>query len=154
MKVKVNNINRLSSAFERLIIKLQEVDDFCVEMTKDITHQDLSLIGYIGREDEVIMRQVAAFCEVPLSTATWTVDKLVDKKYLKRVNSREDRRIVKVSLTKKGVGVFDLFQSKKHELGERMLSNLPKERQDKFIETMEYIARNLQVPVDPVKIRN
>ncbi|MDH3711295.1 MAG: MarR family transcriptional regulator [Cyclobacteriaceae bacterium] len=147
MKVKANNITRLATAFERLMVKMEEVDDFCVELTKDISKQDLSLIGYIGRQEEVIMREVATYCEVPLSTATWCVDKLVEKKYLKRVNSQEDRRIVKVSLTKKGQGVFELFQSKKYEMGERMLGNLSKERQEAFIETLEYIARNLQAPV-------
>lgn len=144
MKVDTENINRLGTAFERLLLKLEEVDNFCIELTKDITKADLSLIGYIGRENEVIMRQVAEFCEVPLSTATWTVDKLVDKEYLKRVNSLEDRRIVKVSLTKKGTGVFDLFQQKKFEMGERMLSNLSTEKQEFFIQTLEQIAKNLQ----------
>ena len=80
MKVDAGNINRLGLAFEKLLLKLEEVDNFCMELSKDITKADLSLIGYVGRENEVIMRQVAEFCEVPLSTATWTVDKLVDKK--------------------------------------------------------------------------
>lgn len=144
MKVDAGNINRLGTAFERLLLKLMEVDNFCVELTKDITKADLSLIGYIGRANEVIMRQVAEFCEVPLSTATWTVDKLVDKEYIKRINSLEDRRIVKVSLTKKGTGVFDLYQQKKFEMGERMLTNLSLEKQEFFIQTLEQIAKNLQ----------
>ena len=144
MKVDAGNINRLGLAFEKLLLKLEEVDNFCIELTKDITKADLSLIGYVGRENEVIMRQVAEFCEVPLSTATWTVDKLVDKKYLRRVNSLEDRRIVKVSLTKKGTGVYDLFQQKKFEMGDRMLTNLSLEKQEFFIQTLEQITKNLQ----------
>ena len=150
MKVDAGNINRLGLAFERLLLKLEEVDNFCIELTKDITKADLLLIGYIGRENEVIMRQVAEFCEVPLSTATWTVDKLVDKEYLKRVNSLEDRRIVEVSLTKKGIGVFNLFQQKKFEMGERMLTNLSIEKQEYFIKTLEQIAKNLQSHLEDI----
>lgn len=148
MKVKKENIARLGQAFERLILKLEEVDNFCVELTKDITKQDLSLIGYIGNNGEVIMRQVAEYCDVPLSTATWNVDKLVEKKYLQRFHSEKDRRIVKVSLTKKGIGVFMLFQQKKSEMGQRMLSVLSAENQLAFIEYLEQIAQNLQTQLE------
>jgi len=150
MNVKKENILRLGQAFERLILKLEEVDDFCVQLTRDISKQDLALISYIGGEGETIMRQVAEFCEVPLSTATWTVDKLVDKKYLNRVNALDDRRIVKVSLTKKGIGVFVLFQQKKFEMGQRMLSDLSEEKQRTFIEIAEQIAKNLQSHLDTI----
>lgn len=148
MKVKKERILRLGKAFERLILKLEEVDNFCVELTRDIEKHELALISYIGVEGETIMRQVAEFCEVPLSTATWTVDKLVEKKYLKRVNALDDRRIVKVSLTKKGIGVFVLFQQKKYEMGQRMLSDLSEEKQQTFIEIAEQIAKNLQSHLD------
>ena len=148
VKVKKEHILRLGQAFERLILKLEEVDNFCVHLTRDISKHELALISYIGEEEETIMRQVADFCEVPLSTATWTVDKLVDKKYLKRVNSLDDRRIVKVSLTKKGIGVFVMFQQKKYEMGQRMLSDLSEEKQQAFIEIAEQIAKNLQSHLD------
>ena len=149
MKVKKEHILRLGQAFERLILKLEEVDNFCVHLTRDISKHELALISYIGEEEETIMRQVADYCEVPLSTATWTVDKLVEKKYLKRVNALDDRRIVKVSLTKKGIGVFVMFQQKKYEMGQRMLSNLSEEKQQSFIEIAEQIAKNLQSHLDP-----
>ena len=148
VKVKKEHILRLGQAFERLILKLEEVDNFCVHLTRDISKHELALISYIGKEGETIMRQVADYCEVPLSTATWTVDKLVEKKYLKRVNSLDDRRIVKVSLTKKGIGVFVMFQQKKYEMGQRMLSDLSEEKQQAFIEIAEQIAKNLQSHLD------
>ena len=142
--VSKGNLIRFGNAFERLIVKMAEVDDFCVEMTQDITKQDLSLIGYIGMEWEVIMRQIAEFLDVPLSTATWIVDKLVAKNYLDRFPSQNDRRIVKVKLTRKGIGVYDLFQSKKMEMGTRVLKYLEKEEQEYFIQILEKIGAGLK----------
>ena len=142
--VSKGNLIRFGNAFERLIVKMSEVDDFCVEMTQDITKQDLSLIGYIGMEGEVIMRQIAEFLDVPLSTATWIVDKLVAKNYLDRFPSENDRRIVKVKLTRKGIGVYDLFQSKKMEMGTRVLKYLEKEEQEYFIQILEKIGVGLK----------
>ena len=149
--MKKESIVRLGEAFERLIIKMQEVDNFCVELTKDISHMDLSLIGFIGRNGEVIMRQVAEHCDVPLSTATWCVDKLVEKKYLHRFHSQEDRRIVKVALTKKGIGLFQLFQKKKLEMAQRMLENISPDKQEFLIEVLEQVAQNLQLRLEAEK---
>jgi len=88
--------SRFSSAFVNLMLKMEEVDDWCVQATKDITKQELALIGFIGHHVNVIMRDVAEFLDVPFSTATGIVDKLVTKGYLKRFNSEDDRRVVMV----------------------------------------------------------
>ena len=112
-----DNVSRLSQSLEKLMLKMQEVDSTCVELCKDISHQELSLIGYIGLMGEVIMREIAGQLETPLSTATWIVDKLVAKKYLKRYNSIEDRRIVKVGLTNKGQKTYELSQKLKISMG-------------------------------------
>ncbi len=138
-----NNVNRLGQSLEKLLLKMQEVDNTCVELTKDISKQDLSLIGNIGIKGEVIMREIAEYLETPLSTATWIVDKLVAKRYLKRYNSIEDRRIVKVGLTNKGQKTYELFQRQKMLMGERILKDLSLKDQSNLISLLEKITQNL-----------
>ena len=137
------NVSRLSQSLEKLMLKMQEVDATCVGLCKDITHQELSLIGYIGLMGEVIMREIAGYLETPLSTATWIVDKLVSKKYLKRYNSIEDRRIVKVGLTSKGQKTYELFQGLKISMGERILQDLSLKDQTNLISLLEKVTKNL-----------
>ena len=143
MRAKTENINRLRQSLEKLMLKMQEVDDTCIELCKDISHQELALIGYVGSAGEVIMREIAAHMETPLSTATWIVDKLVAKKYLKRYNSVTDRRIVKVGLTGKGKKTFKLFQNLKMSLGEKILKDLSLKDQSDFIALLEKVTSNL-----------
>ena len=143
MNAGTDNVNRLSQSLEKLMLKLQEVDDACIELCKDISHQELSLIGYIGLMGEVIMREIAGHLETPLSTATWIVDKLVAKKYLKRYNSIEDRRIVKVGLTSKGQKTYELFRRLKISMGERMLQDLSLKDQSNLISLLEKVTKNL-----------
>ena len=139
-----NFITRFSQVFERLIVKMHEVDDWCVEATKDITKQELSLIGFIGDNGDVIMRDVANFLEVPFSTATGIVEKLVLKGYLKRYNSEEDRRTVLVCLTsRKGRHVFKLFSSKKREMSERIMNILNTSEQEGIIKIFEKISNGI-----------
>ena len=143
MKEGTDNVNRLSQSLEKLMLKMQEVDDTCVQLCKDISHQELSLIGYIGIMGEVIMREIAGHLETPLSTATWIVDKLVAKKYLKRYNSIEDRRIVKVGLTNKGQKTYELAQRLKISMGEKILQDLSLKDQSNFILLLEKVTKNL-----------
>ncbi|MCR9253866.1 MAG: winged helix DNA-binding protein [bacterium] len=143
MTLKEDQIMRFSSAMERMIVMMMEVDNTCVMLTQDISKQDLSLVGYIGREGSVIMRDVAAFLDIPYSTATGIVDKLVAKDYLDRYNSPEDRRTVLVRLTKKGEGVFLLFQEKKREMSQLMLEDLSEVDRESVLVLLDKIMDNL-----------
>lgn len=120
-------IDDFMEVFHMFSLKVQETDQSCVELVgaNDITKYDLLLIGMIGRKGEIIMREVAEYLDVPYSTATGIVDKLVQKKIVKRVNSETDRRTVKVALApKKGKEIFEKFMSFRHKLGEIVLSNM------------------------------
>ncbi len=143
MSATITNVNRLTDAMTRLFTKMDEACVCCLETATDISKQELSLIGYIGVQGEVIMREIAGCLESPLSTATWVVDKLVTKKYLKRYNSITDRRIVKVGLTGKGQKTFELFQKKKMITGEAILSGLDEKEQLKLIKLLEKATDNL-----------
>lgn len=110
-----------------LALKVQETDQSCAEIAglNEITKYDLALVGLIGKKGEVIMREIAEYLDVPFSTATGVVDKLVKKKILKRVNSEIDRRTVKVGLTsKRGAEIFHQFITFRHRLGEVVLANM------------------------------
>ena len=140
MRVKKNDVRRLSDALSGLFVKLQEVDGRCVELTRDIDKQDLHLIGFIGQQGSVIMRDIAEFLDIPFSTATGIVDKLVAKNYLVRFHSEEDRRTVRVKLDKCGDNACNVFNTMKAEMGERMLKMLTEEEKDDFIATLEKIT--------------
>ena len=140
-----NNLNRLSDAFEKMIVSMQEVDNFCVHLTKDISKQDLSLLSYGGGHGDVIMRDIVNFLDVPYSTATGIVDKLVQNKYLKRFNSEKDRRTVLVGLTTgKGQKTYDFFMTKKMEMSSRIMSILNDHEQEMLLNLMEKIAHNIK----------
>ncbi|TRX60777.1 winged helix DNA-binding protein [Fulvivirga sp. M361] len=141
--VSTNEINAFFESFERLMLKLQEVDNWCVDLTQDISKQGLSLVGFVGEKETVIMRDIAEFLAVPFSTATGIVDKLVEINYLERFNSAEDRRIVLVKLGDKGHELNKLFITKKCELGELVLCQLNKEERKSFIQLMDKVKLGL-----------
>ena len=122
---------------------MQEVDNTCVELTKDISKRDFSIIVFIGKTGEVIMRDISEFLNVPMSTTTGIIDKLVEKGYLTRLHSEKDRRIIKVKLSKFGKDSFELLESTLYNMGETMLSGLNSDEQTSFINLLEKVTANL-----------
>ena len=142
-------VSRLVGAMEKLILKMQEVDNTCLMLTQDISKKELSLIGYIGKQGEVIMSEVAEVIGCPMSTATGVVDKLVIKGYLTRFHSDEDRRTVRVTLSQYGKETFQLMQKMMTKMGNTILVDLNDQEQTRFIELLEKITKNLHKHVMP-----
>ncbi|MEM8568964.1 MAG: MarR family transcriptional regulator [Bacteroidota bacterium] len=142
-----SEINQFFESFERLILKIQEVDSSCVAMSQDITKQGLSIVGFVGDKGQVIMRDIAIHFDIPFSTATGIIDRLVELNYVNRFNSTEDRRIVLVELTGKGKDLHDLFGTKKVELGHLVLNQLNKEERQNFIGLLNKVKQGVAKPL-------
>ncbi len=68
-----------------------------------ITMQQFLILSYLYRKDEATMGSLAAFMDVSTAAMTQIIDRLVKVGYVLRVNDPADRRIVKASLTTKGL---------------------------------------------------
>ena len=69
---------------------------------KDISVNDMHIIEAIGEREPKNMSSVAKIMSVTVGTLTIAINSLVKKGYVHRERSEEDRRVVLISLTKKG----------------------------------------------------
>ena len=76
------------------------------EEYKDVTVNDIHVMEAIGMGEQKNMTTVAKALHVTTGTLTISINSLVKKNYVERVRSEEDRRVVLVSLTKKGEKAF------------------------------------------------
>lgn len=65
----------------------------------------------VDRNGEVIMSQMSSYINIPMSTATGIVDRLVKNGFMKRERSESDRRIVTIRLTDRGKEIVEGFKS-------------------------------------------
>lgn len=136
-------ICKFTQCLEALLMRMQEADNTCVEITKDITKRDFAVLTFVGKNHDVIMRDIAGYLGIPVSTTTGVIDKLVEKGYLKRYHSKEDRRTIKIGLSKFGQDAFNLLQSTLHHMGGAMLSGLSDKEQKDLIHLLEKVSVNL-----------
>ena len=147
MKSRKALAQRLSDGLEYMMMQFKSIDVNCMQIKSDLSSRDLNLISFVGREDNVIMKDIADELGVPMSTATGIVDKLVQKGYLKRKYSPSDRRIVLIDLDDEGQEAYDLFAKMKQTASTKILSMLSDEDAETFIGYLERIADGFSVKV-------
>ncbi len=71
---------------------------------KDITNNDMHIIEAVGLGKGNNMTAIAKKLKITVGSLTTSMNSLVNKKYVVRERSAEDRRVVNIRLTKKGRG--------------------------------------------------
>jgi len=101
---------------------------------EEINDQDVFFtIGFVfSRQPEPItMGELSRILGVPISTATRTVDWLVNNGYVQRLADPEDRRVVLVELTRSGKELYRAMNDLLLESAEQFLHNFsPDERKE------------------------
>lgn len=143
MNVSHKQVGQFTEAMEALLMKMEEVDNTCMEVSRDLAKREFALIVLLGKHKSLIMKEVSDFMRVPMSTATGIVDKLVSKGYLMRFYSEEDRRIVRIGLSKYGQELYDLLEKMMHYFGNHILEGFTQDERDQFIFLLEKATRNL-----------
>lgn len=107
---------------------------------KDITNNDMHVIEAVGIGEPRNMSAVAKLLSVTVGTLTIAVNNLVKKGYIERVRSKEDRRVVLVSLTEKGKKAYQHHK----RFHEEMIQSLLKGLSDQEINTLVTALTNLR----------
>ena len=132
--------------FEIIIHKyikyLASQDDKYIIKEDQLTIQDRKVITHLGKHESLTMRELADLMMLAVSTMTGIVDKLVNKNWVERVRSIEDRRVVKVSLTKTGWDIYNLDYKHRLHFMESMLQALNEKDQDDFCNLVQKTAQN------------
>ncbi len=94
-------LNRLLVQFFKYIMEIEErkliTDEF-----REITYNDMHIIEAIGVDQPKKMSQIAKIMSVTTGTLTTAVNSLEKKGYVERRRSEQDKRVVYMTLTKRG----------------------------------------------------
>lgn len=146
MKVKEEKKLEFVEAMSALVRAIKNETENCGKLCGGANEKELYVIVYIGENKNVKMTEIADYIESPMSTLTSIVDKLVDKGFIIRDHSVEDRRVVNVSLSEKGKESYKLIATKKKKVAQAMLSKLSEKDQDLMISFLKELAGTIGVP--------
>jgi DNA-binding MarR family transcriptional regulator len=101
-----------------------------IKHQSSVTPGGMFLMGSLKRNGVMSMSDIGKCLAMPKPHVTVIVDKLIEEGYVERQSDPNDRRIVNISITEKGLGIF---QEIKKTLAENMkikLLNLTEGEQD------------------------
>ncbi|MCU6746281.1 MULTISPECIES: MarR family winged helix-turn-helix transcriptional regulator [Lachnospiraceae] len=117
-----------------------EEEAIITEEYKDITNNDMHIIEAVGLGEESTMSVVAKKLGITAGSLTTAVNSLVNKKYLLRIRSEEDRRVVYVRLTEKGKKAYRHHERFHHEMTNAVIEKLDEEEIPILLKTLEGLA--------------
>lgn len=99
------SINKL---FVHLFNDILELEEKAVitEEFKDLTNNDMNIIEAVGLGEGDKMSNIARKLGITVGSLTTSMNALVNKKYVIRERSEEDRRVVNIRLNAKGVKAY------------------------------------------------
>ena len=124
------DINKtLNELFVNLFRNINTIEEKAIrtEDYLDVTANDIHVMEAIGVDQAKNMSAVAKVLSVTMGTLTISVNTLVKKGYVDRVRSEEDRRVVLISLSERGMRAFFHHQKFHEEMIEAVVSELNEE---------------------------
>ena len=132
-----DQIERFIGSMQGIMLGMQQIDSSCMEAFGSISKRDFGLCVMLGSQQNMIMKEVAKFLQVPMSTATGIVDKLIERGLVRRFHSPEDRRVVIIGLSEEGAAIYKMLNGKLFDFGKIILENFEPEEREKYIRYME-----------------
>ena len=139
LEIKEENITRFIYAMFNLMQGMKQGVEDCCMRCGNLNEKELMIINYVGLMQNAKMSDIAENMTAPLSTLTSIVDKLVDRNYLTRYHSNEDRRVVLVTLASHGKDTYKSFMNDKVNMSKQVLSHYSLKDQESLIKNLELL---------------
>ena len=129
--ILVNLINEIWELEEKAII---------TEEIKDLTNNDMHVIEAIGLGDGNNMSSIAKKLNITVGSLTTAMNSLVNKKYVERRRSEEDRRVVFVKLTDRGVKAYRHHEDYHRQMTRAILDKLDEAEIPVLVKTLDALS--------------
>ncbi|MBO0460808.1 MULTISPECIES: fatty acid biosynthesis transcriptional regulator FabT [Enterococcus] len=104
---------------------------------KDLSITEMHTIEAIGMYKKKTTSEVAKELSITVGTLTTAINKLVRKGYVERIRSEDDRRVVKLGLTKKGKLLYRVHQHFHREMVKNIIDGLAADEQQALLSALK-----------------
>lgn len=120
-----------------------------IELDMKFSKTEIFSILYLDKRKEVTITELVEYINVPMSTATGIVDRLVRKGYIARERSDTDRRIVVLRLTEEGFKLIKNLKDMIYKYLDMILTGLTDEEKQFLGRIALKIVNNLENHLEP-----
>lgn len=110
----------------------------------DISIKEMHTIEAIGLYRKKTSGEVAKELMITVGTLTVAINNLVKKGYVERIRSEDDRRVVKLGLTKKGKLVYRVHQSFHRQMVKNILNDMDEVESGALVKALKNLHTYLE----------
>lgn len=111
---------------------------------KDLSITEMHTIEAIGMYKRKTSTEVARELSITVGTLTVAINNLVKKEYVERIRSEDDRRVVKLGLTKKGKLLYRVHQHFHKEMVKNILAGMKEDEEKALLRALKNLHEFLQ----------
>ena len=111
-----------------------------------ITLPQFVVLGFLERQQEARMTDIATHLWVSTAAATGIIERLVKCGYVSRTQQPGDRRIVKIRLTAKGNELVKKVTIEKRQMIMEIFGRLTQAERDQYIRILMRLHQNINQP--------
>ncbi len=132
--------NNLTSSLYELNDIYRKHQDY-IRTKYKVTALEMEIIQFVSKEGKKKMKEIGEYFDIKLSTLTSIIDKIENQRLVKRVNSKEDRRVVYLEITKKGEKLYVDYLRYIQVISQMMRNSLDDGQYHGFITGMDTISQ-------------
>ena len=137
----MSNHETVNEILVRLFANILDIEEKCLKIGDflDLSITEMHVIDNIGINRERTMSDTAKDLRITSGTLTSAIDNLIKKGYVVRERSLEDRRVVKIKLTEKGVAAYYSHEDFHKDLVISALQQLDIKEEELLIKVLTHI---------------
>lgn len=108
---------------------------------KDLSVTEIHTIEAIGMYEERNMSEVAGNLGITVGTLTTAINHLVKKGYVERKRTEEDRRVVKIKLTKRGKLAYRIHDKFHSDMVKETIGGLKENEEEILVNSLEKLNK-------------
>ncbi|MED1468707.1 MarR family transcriptional regulator [Bacillus salipaludis] len=139
------NIQELVDRYITLSFSVNKKGESLVkeQITSDLTSDQHYMLRYIHKSSTCTSTELAEVFEVKKSAITAIINRMWEKGLIQRTRDENDRRVVYLTLTEKGIDLFEQTEDRIYKLVESLITQFDETEIKQFLNTYEKINRIL-----------
>ena len=105
---------------------------------------EIMIFWLLYRKQEANMTEIAEYIHVPLNTATGIISKMEKNEYILRSRLKEDKRVVVIKLTEKGISQVKALVDEFTYYAMQIITSFSKEEMDVFFRMLKRVMEVLK----------
>ena len=105
-----------------------------------LSPKELAFLIILDEVGECRVKDLAARVNLPLSTVSWTADRMVSKEFLARKTDPSDRRAIILSLADQGRKALSKHEEIFHNVARVVVENLPEQEAEHIVSIIRKVA--------------